>query len=173
MKVALIGFMGTFKSSAGKLAAEQLDCPFCDTDEMIQQEVGMSISGIFASEGEARFREREAAVVERALTAGGSAVIALGGGAVLTASVRDALAACAFVIWLRASAQEIHARVAKDVARPLAHGADIGRIEAMLEERTPLYKGCANARIATDAKTPGQVARAICGALPKEFFNRL
>ncbi|HUA68798.1 MAG TPA: shikimate kinase, partial [Candidatus Saccharimonadales bacterium] len=57
VNLVLIGFMGTGKSSAGRLAAEQLHFDYLDTDELIQSRAGRTISNIFDTQGEAAFRK--------------------------------------------------------------------------------------------------------------------
>ena len=77
--IALVGFMGTGKSTVGQIAASMLNFTFVDTDEMIERMAHKRISDIFASDGEARFREHEREVVSQ-LKGMKHAVISTGGG---------------------------------------------------------------------------------------------
>src|SRR5687767_14034703 len=82
--IALLGFMGTGKSTVGQLVAGMLGFRFVDTDEMIEGMAGKRIADIFAAEGEARFREHERAVVKE-LEGYTDSVISTGGGLVTNA----------------------------------------------------------------------------------------
>ena len=81
LPIVLVGLPGAGKTKVGRLAAQSLGVAHIDTDRLIEEEAGCSISTIFAQEGEAGFREREAQAVERALKM--KAIISLGGGAVI------------------------------------------------------------------------------------------
>lgn len=119
--IVLVGFMGAGKTTVGRLAAERLGLPFIDTDELIEQRHG-PIRRIFAERGEAAFREIEARVIAECL-AGPDAVVALGGGAVETPAVCDALQGHQ-VVWLRIGFDAALARVGGDPRRPVL--ADAG-----------------------------------------------
>ena len=79
MRIYLIGFMATGKSTLGQQVAEKLNVPFLDTDRMIESQTGMSVAGIFANDGEKVFRELEAEII-RQTTISEKALIATGGG---------------------------------------------------------------------------------------------
>ena len=89
LPIVLVGLPGAGKTKVGRLAAQSLGVAHIDTDRLIEEEAGCSISTIFAQEGEAGFREREAQAVERALKM--KAIISLGGGAVTSPRVRELL----------------------------------------------------------------------------------
>lgn len=132
MALVLVGFMGAGKSSA-------LD-DVLDTDELVSEQLEMSISSFFAAYGERRFRQREEPIVLRALRSGAPA-IALGGGSVLSETVRAALREHT-VVWLDVSDETAWARAAGE-DRPLA--ADRAAFEALHAERRPLYESIADA----------------------------
>ena len=90
LSIVLVGLPGAGKSKIARLAAQSLGVAHIDTDQLIEEEAGCSISTIFAEEGEAGFRERETRAVERALST--KAIISLGGGAVTSPRVRELLA---------------------------------------------------------------------------------
>jgi shikimate kinase len=140
LNLALVGFMGTGKSSVGRLAAEQLRFAFIDTDELIENEVGKSIPEIFAQLGEAAFRKYERDVVH-ALSARRDTVIATGGGLVADPSNLASLKAHALVVCLWASPETIWERVRAQTHRPLLQSPDPpGRIRELLEQRAPAYR---------------------------------
>jgi shikimate kinase / 3-dehydroquinate synthase len=132
MALVFVGFMGAGKSSA-------LD-DLLDTDTLLEQQLGMSIAAFFAAHGERRFRAHEEEVVLRALRSGAPA-IALGGGAVLSERVRNALREHT-VVWLDVSVETAWERAAGG-ARPLARDPDA--FAALHAERRPLYESLADA----------------------------
>jgi shikimate kinase len=150
--VVLVGFMGAGKSSVGRALAERLRVPFDDCDEIIEQAAG-PISGIFAAAGEAGFREIEHGVVLRVLAEAWEQprVVALGGGAVLSRDVRDALAPFAHVVWVTAPVEDVWRRVGSGEAgnRPLArHEA---RFRHLYEQRAAIYAQVARQQVMNHA----------------------
>lgn len=137
----LVGMMGAGKSSVGARLAERLGVPFVDADRAIEEEAGRDVAGIFAAEGEAGFRARERAAVER--LAGRPAVVALGGGAMAQPGMPERLAARGTVVWLRARPETLRARLGDAGGRPLLAGLDADGREARLRElltaREPAY----------------------------------
>src|SRR5438874_13594091 len=121
--LALVGFMGTGKSSVGQLVATQLHFRFADTDELIEARTGKTISGLFADEGESQFREHERAVVE-GLTGFHRTVIATGGGLVTQEENLNSLKTHALVVCLWASPEAIWERVRHQTHRPLLQSPD-------------------------------------------------
>src|SRR5262245_36798432 len=100
--VVLSGFMGTGKSTVGKLVAEKLGLPFVDTDVMLAAEAGMPVAELFVRDGEARFREREERLILALLSDEIPRVFALGGGSVTIPRVRCAALEGATVVTLTA-----------------------------------------------------------------------
>ena len=121
MVAVLVGFMGAGKTTVGRIIAERLGQPFVDSDVLIEQRLGREIRDIFATEGEAYFRELEHATVAD-LVRGPEAVIALGGGAVQDRRTRAVLRN-ARVIYLRVSYDEAMSRIQGDRFRPLLQPA--------------------------------------------------
>jgi len=156
--LALVGFMGTGKSAVGRLVAQQLQFTFIDTDELIENEVGKSISEIFAQQGEAAFRKYERDVV-KALCDRRDTVIAAGGGLVAEASNLASLKTHALVVCLWSSPETIWGRVRAQTHRPLLQTPDpLGKIRELLAQRTPAYRQ-ADVQILTDFRTPKDVAQ--------------
>lgn len=138
--LALIGFMGTGKSSVGRLAAGQLHFSFLDTDELIESHVGKSVSEIFAQAGEIAFREIEKQVVEE-LSRSRRTVISTGGGLGASEANLLSLKKHALLVCLWASPEVIWDRVRTQVHRPLLQGPDpIGKIRQLLAAREPFYR---------------------------------
>jgi shikimate kinase len=133
--IALAGFMGTGKSTVGKLAAKRLGMAFVDTDEVIVARAGRPIAEIFAQDGEQAFRKLEADVCLE-IGSGSGQVIALGGGALLNPQVREAFVARNLVICLTCALDEIVRRVGDDPSRPL-FVAD--RVAALFASRADHY----------------------------------
>jgi shikimate kinase len=138
--LALVGFMGTGKSSVGRMAAEQLQFTFIDTDELIESETGKSVAEIFTQQGEAAFRKYERDVVQ-ALGARRQTVIATGGGLVIDPANMASLKSHALVVCLWASPETIWERVQAQTHRPLLQTPDPqARIRELLEQRGPAYR---------------------------------
>jgi shikimate kinase len=138
--LALIGFMGTGKSSVGRLAAAQLHFELVDTDALIEARAGKTISRLFAEEGEPAFRAYEQAVV-RDLADRRGLVVATGGGLVTHGDNLASLKSHAFVVGLWASPETIWERVRHQSHRPLLQGPDPqARIRELLAEREPFYR---------------------------------
>src|SRR5262245_66432774 len=110
MRLVLTGFMGTGKTRVGRRVAERLARPFLDTDALIEAAAGKSSPESFASEGEARFRERERSAVREACAVP-DAVISVGGGALLSPANRTELERSGVLVCLTASPEQIAARV--------------------------------------------------------------
>ncbi len=162
--IILTGFMGTGKSSVGKLLAERLGYQYCDLDALIVAAAGFSINEIFARHGEAHFRRIEAEMV-RSIANRSGLVVATGGGAVLDPENRRQLRAVGFIVNLTAPAVEILKRLQEDNDRPLLkEGKTLEQIGAMLQEREPFYAD-ADIRIDTTGKSVENVVAEIMRAL--------
>src|SRR5947207_704151 len=120
--LALIGFMGTGKTTVGRLCAAQLGYDFYDSDTVIEARAGCSIARFFAEHGEAAFRQREREVIAE-LAAMPGRVIAAGGGAALDPDNMGCLRATGLVVLLTASPEAILSRVGNAQTRPLLAGA--------------------------------------------------
>jgi len=168
-RIFLIGYRGTGKSAVAGLLAARLGRDLLDADDEIERRAGKSIAAIFAKDGEPAFRELEAQVVADLCQQTGT-VVALGGGAVLRDDNRAAIRAAGPVVWLTASVDTIAARLAADDAttsrRPnLTPAGGRAEIQAVLAERTPLYRACATLVVDTEGKTVDQVVDQIVAQL--------
>lgn len=160
--LVLVGAPGSGKTEVGARVAAALGAPHHDVDQAIEAAEGRSIAEIFATDGEQHFRALEEAATLAALDE--PAVISLGGGAVLSPTLRAALAAHR-VVWLQVSAGRAADRVGLNVARPLLLGNVRGRLLQLLKERTPLYAEVATHTIDTDTATPDEVGATIVALL--------
>lgn len=163
--VVLIGYRGSGKSSVGVLLAEMLNVPFIDTDAVIAAEAGMSITDVFASEGEEGFRRRESQVIVRVAQTVPS-VLSVGGGAVLNDENMSHLGSTGTVIWLTATPEVLFSRITADAdsstSRPdLTPCGGIAEVRAVLSARAPIYRRWADATFSSDDRLPRDLAAQI------------
>lgn len=138
--VILVGMMGSGKSSIGRRLAAALELPFVDADAEIEEAAGMTIEEIFAIHGEPYFREGEERVIRRILE-GSPQVVSTGGGAVVSAQTRAAIAKSGISIWLDAPLEILLQRVMRRDNRPLLKSADPRAVlTRLLAERQPYYE---------------------------------
>ncbi|CAL9364212.1 shikimate kinase [Streptomyces thermolilacinus] len=161
--IVLVGPMGSGKSTVGALLAERLGAPYRDTDADIVAAEGREIADIFVEDGEPRFRELERAAVRAAL-AEHTGVLALGGGAILDEGTRALLAGLP-VVYLSMDVEEAVRRVGLGAARPLLAVNPRRQWRELMEARRHLYTEVARVVVATDDKSPDEVAEAILDAL--------
>ncbi|MFD4938520.1 shikimate kinase [Streptomyces virginiae] len=161
--VVLVGPMGSGKSTVGALLAERLGVPYRDTDADIVAAQGREISDIFVDEGEPYFRDLERQAVATAV-AGHTGVLALGGGAVLDEGTRALLAGLP-VAYLSMDVEEAVRRVGLGAARPLLAVNPRRQWRELMDARRPLYTEVARVVVATDDRTPEEVAQAVLDAL--------
>ncbi|MGW0754154.1 shikimate kinase [Streptomyces sp. NPDC002587] len=161
--VVLVGPMGSGKSTVGALLAERLGVPYRDTDADIVAAQGREISDIFVDEGEPYFRALERQAVAAAV-AGHTGVLALGGGAVLDEGTRELLAGLP-VAYLSMDVEEAVRRVGLGAARPLLAVNPRRQWRELMDARRPLYTEVARVVVATDDRTPEEVAQAVLDAL--------
>jgi shikimate kinase len=160
VNLALIGFMGTGKTSVGRLVAESLDFDYLDTDETIQSGTGRVISDIFKTDGETAFRALEERVVAE-LANRKKTVIATGGGLPTNPKNLDDLKKHSLVVCLWASPSKIWERVKSQSHRPLLHDPNPQeKIRDLLAAREPFYKQ-ADVLLNTELRSLREVAQQI------------
>jgi shikimate kinase len=158
--IALCGFMGTGKSSVGRVVAQQLHFDFLDTDAVIEARAGRNIAAIFAEQGEAAFRELESRIVHE-LALRKRTVIATGGGLVVNPDNMASLKEHAYVVCLFASPETIWSRVKAQNHRPLLQDVDpLEKIRTLLAERNPFYRQ-ADALLNTELRSTRDVAQQV------------
>jgi shikimate kinase len=164
--IALVGLMGAGKSVVARIIGERLGVAAADLDAMLEAEQGCSVAELFAREGEPAFRRRETRLLEQALAAGAQ-VIACGGGIVLSLAARELLRERCRTAWLEVAPAEAARRLQGSLGtRPLLTGGEpLARLEAMLGERAARYAEVAEFRIATDGRSPAEVAEELLRAL--------
>src|SRR5919204_1104397 len=143
--LALVGFMGAGKSTLGPDVAERLGRPFIDLDRDLEQDLGQTIPEFFEQRGESAFRMQEEGHAIATLRLPDPAVIALGGGAVQTTSIRNELRERAFTVMLEVDPETAWER-SRGGKRPLAR--DESEVHALYERRRGLYHHRAHAHAA-------------------------
>ena len=163
-KAVLVGLPGSGKSTVGRRLAKALGVSLLDTDVAIEQQAGRTIADIFATDGEQEFRRIEEGVVRAAL-AEHDGVVSLGGGAVTSPGVCEALAGHT-VIYLEINAAEGVRRTGGNTVRPLLAGPDrAAKYRDLMAKRAPLYLRVATIRVDTNRRNPGTVVRYIVSRL--------
>ena len=158
--IILIGPPGAGKSSVGKALTKKLSLNFLDSDKVVEEKSGKSISEIFITDGEPAFREMEKAVVID-LIENQDGVIALGGGSVMDLEVSKRLLPMANVVFLDVSISNAAPRVGFNRDRPLLLGNPRQQWIALMEKRRSTYEALAKARVSTDNKKPVEVVEEI------------
>lgn len=152
-RVILIGPMGSGKTTIGQLVAERLDIPFRDTDQVIEENSGRTVSDIFLEDGEEAFRVLEKGVLREELLSDGT-VLALGGGAPISIDAQSALRAIASpVIYLDISLATVAPRIGFNRDRPLLLHNPRGQWQTLMEARRPIYESIADTVIDVNTKT--------------------
>lgn len=159
----IIGAPGAGKSTVGSRVAQHFQLPFVDTDHRIEEEAGMSVPDIFVTHGEPYFRELEVAAVRDALDTQ-VGIVALGGGAILSAESREALRGHR-VIWLRVDSANASRRVGLNTARPLLVGNVRGTLQRLMSEREDLYQSVSTDVVETSGKQLAEVVKDVCTLL--------
>ena len=153
----LIGFMGTGKSSSGKLSAQKIGLQFIDSDQEIEKTSGLSIRTIFETQGEERFREFEKDFILTGHSPSGN-LISCGGGLPIPQGMIETLKSKGMVLCLWASPESILKRTSGNSSRPLLQSDDPrNKIEKLLREREERYR-LADRIISTDDKSEQEVA---------------
>ncbi|OAV77337.1 shikimate kinase [Dietzia sp. 111N12-1] len=159
----LVGPPGAGKTTIGRKLARRLDVPFRDADHLIEEAEGRTIPEIFATDGEPHFREIEERIIGDALTSF-DGVLSLGGGAVLSAVTRRRLRGHRVVHLTIGVAEGV--RRSQGPGRPLLAGGDVtARYQALLTERSPLYREVAWTTVSTERRSSGKVVTDIVDRL--------
>lgn len=177
--LVLIGCRGCGKTTVGRAVAQRLGWVFVDTDERVAALAGRSIAAIFATDGEAAFRELESRAIAEAIRDAGlegpalqgsvgvsPTVVSVGGGAVLSPANRVALRQAGLCIWLTAPAEELQRRVSADpdhaAARPALTPLDApAEMQHLLREREPLYAALADHVVSTAGRSLEEVVEIV------------
>ena len=163
--------MGSGKTTVGRALAGRWGLQFIDVDEAIEARCGVEVDRIFEVEGEAGFRARESNMLNEVVQHP-HAVIATGGGAVLSPQNRALLKNHGTTVWLQTSVAQQLKRLARDRRRPLLQSSDRkARLEAMAEIRTPLYAECADIIVPSVNVTPQLMAERVAQRITEQLPN--
>lgn len=162
MNLVLIGYRGTGKTTVAQELSRRLGWTWVDADVELEARAGRTIAQIFATDGEQTFRDLESQVIAD-LVQRDQTVIAAGGGAILREQNRAALRSGGKVAWLTATVPTILARVNADRTtaerRPqLTTQGGEAEVRQLLEKREPLYRETADVSVATDDRSPSEIA---------------
>jgi shikimate kinase len=163
--IYLVGYRCTGKSTTGKLLADLMDCPFFDTDRMIEDKFKTTIEQMVNQRGWDYFRRKEREVLFE--TAGlSNGIIATGGGIILDPENRKFIQTRGVCAWLYADSATIVARLLADIkndaSRPRFTQESLSReTQTILELRTPLYRELGQIQIDTSCHSPNQAAAII------------
>jgi shikimate kinase len=159
--IVLIGFMGAGKSSVGRTLARMTGLLRFDTDEIVADRFGLSISEIFAVHGEEKFREAETDAL-RELSGKGQAIIVTGGGIILRPENIGLLRELGTIFYLSADEETLFARISRRTTRPLLQTANPrATFKELLAARRPLYGNAADVEVDTSRLKHQEVARRI------------
>lgn len=156
--VILIGFMGCGKTTVGLKLSYRLRQSVIDTDKEIEKEEKRTISDIFATDGEAYFRQRETACLEKMLQTARDKIISVGGGLPMLEENRKLLKQIGKVFYLRAKPETIYQRLKYDTTRPLLRGDNPeGKITELMAKRASFYEQTADVIIDVDNRDFEQI----------------
>ena len=159
--IYLIGLMGSGKTTLGKILSKKLDKDFYDSDQVIEEKLGVNVPMIFEYEGEAGFREREKDILKE-LVSKQNIVLATGGGIILSESNRNLLAKNGIVIYLKSNQKDLVLRMKNDKTRPLLNNGNVELIvKKLCQEREPLYEEIADFKVVTKNKRINEVVNEI------------
>ncbi|MBR8827791.1 MAG: shikimate kinase [Gomphosphaeria aponina SAG 52.96 = DSM 107014] len=175
ISIYLIGMMGSGKTTVGKVMAQKLGYRFFDTDVLIEQVAAKSINEIFATVGEASFRELESKVLAE-LSAYLKSAIATGGGIVLRPENWSYLHH-GLIVWLDAPLEVLIKRLAADNTRPLLQVTNYEeKLKLLLEQRRHLYAQADLQIKIEDGQTPAAIVAELFEMIPTvlkpDFFPR-
>ena len=167
--IILVGPMGSGKSTIGNLIAKRLQREFQDSDHFIENRTGVDIARIFAIEGEQGFRDRETNALKE-LLGENNRVIATGGGSVLRKENQQLLRKTGYIVFLDTSLNQQMQRLRRDKKRPLLQTENPrAKLQALLEERRPIYLDLADLVVKTDKRVARRLAADIINQLPENL----
>ena len=162
--MAIVGYMGSGKSTLGLLLARALSVEFVDLDRVIVRSAGKAIPQIFAEHGENHFRDLEYNALLQTLDGGTPSVVACGGGTVVRPDNRTLLRDVT-TVFLREDTEVLYQRT-RGTERPL-RAASLEEFELRYAERLPLYREVADIEVEADGRPPAKVAEEVLGCLSR------
>ena len=170
--LVLIGFMGSGKTSIGRSLSYKLKRAFYDTDKMIEDREGVTISDIFAAKGEKYFRELETTVLREIREDKIARIYSLGGGTPVSLQNQPLIKTIGTVVYLRLKPEEVWERLKGDTTRPLLQCDDpLAKIQSLMKLRAPAYERCADIIIDTGSKEREAVIGEILAELEKRGWE--
>jgi len=157
--IVFLGMMGSGKSSIGFLVSRKLNIPFIDIDNLIEVYTGMSITEIFANNGENYFRNLEEKITIKSLKRK-NVVISLGGGGFVNDKVRKDVLKNHFSFWLNWDDSFIIKRIKGSKKRPLASKSTEQEIKAIINKRKKIYSK-ADFKINCNELTKNEIVKTI------------
>lgn len=170
----LIGFMGTGKTAIGREISKKIGIPFVDTDRLIEEREGKTISEIFEDEGEPYFRSLETVVLTEMTAADDAhrAVISLGGGTPITEGNHELIRSLGCVVWLKTSLGETLERVSGNTSRPLLQCDNpTEKVKALMNSRFPIYEEVSHYAIKTTDLSISELASGIIDSASYHFSS--
>jgi shikimate kinase len=162
--VAIVGYMGSGKTTLGRILARALGLEFVDLDRAIVKSAGKGIPEIFAERGEKQFRDLEHEALLQALDPGTPSVIACGGGIVTRPDNRGMLRDVTTVFLMEDT--DILYRRTRGPGRPL-RAASREEFEQRYAQRLPFYREVADIEVVVDGRPPANVAEEVLGCLSR------
>jgi shikimate kinase len=166
-RVALIGFMGSGKTTVGLFLSKELSYPFIDLDDYIEEKEGKKITEIFSDKGEDYFRERESFYLNEVIDNYEKVIISTGGGIILREKNRKLLKEKSFVIYLYGDFDTLLNRLQKDEEfkkRPILK-RDMKEVKEIYEMRQKYYRETAHMILDTEGKDPNLIVKEIIKGL--------
>jgi shikimate kinase len=161
--IFLIGFMGSGKTTVGKVLAKHLGWSCIDTDLLIEAKNNLTIKEIFERYGEERFREMETEALKE--LEGEQGVVMTGGGLAAREENRELMKKKGRVVWLNCSFEELSKRIIDDEERPLVTQKGLSGLKSLYEERLTLYKLAADFTIETSHLTVDETVKKVLSCL--------
>lgn len=169
--IILIGFMGSGKTSVGERLAERISYYFQDTDHLIEQKAGDTISHIFNNHGEEYFRNMETDLLKELHQNMTNTVLSTGGGLPLREQNTKLLKDMGYVVYLKAGKETTLKRLMGDTSRPLLQGDELDKkVEHLLTIRTPIYEKSAHKIIATDDKSFDDIIHLVMESYLRQIY---
>ena len=172
--IVLVGFMGCGKTTIGRELHQRLGFPLADMDHVIEERASMTISEIFANQGEAAFRDMETRLLQEFVDEGESGrIISTGGGVVGRPENRELIRRLGYVVWLDAPLKVVLDRTRRSRTRPLLQGENPeDRVRCLMEERRPLYGEVADLKLDTSGLDSGELATGILESARYHFSRQ-